>query len=105
MRMRLRAFVAPFAGAWIEIMVRLSLRPPPLSLPLRERGLKCLAADRGQVVATVAPFAGAWIEIFWLSGFCHVEIVAPFAGAWIEISRISPAGFVPSRRSLCGSVD
>ena len=56
--------VAPFAGAWIEIVI-------------------LQAADRRVMVA---PFAGAWIEIHnyparGLSGL----IVAPFAGAWIEI--------------------
>ena len=57
--------VAPFAGAWIEI---LGTKPLPRQ-------------------TTVAPFAGAWIEIVFQIGGCHESyIVAPFAGAWIEIS-------------------
>ena len=33
--------VAPLAGAWIEILQRRTLTRYPLSLPSRERGLKC----------------------------------------------------------------
>ncbi len=35
-------FVAPYAGAWIEILPLLSLRHDYTSLPTRERGLKYL---------------------------------------------------------------
>ena len=55
--------VAPFVGAWIEIL---------LWLPL-------IRADR------VAPFVGAWIEIPLPSVVTFVLTVAPFVGAWIEI--------------------
>ena len=58
-------FVAPLAGAWIEIRIVLiaNITDTP-----------------------VAPLAGAWIEIPLES--CTVDdcIVAPLAGAWIEIS-------------------
>ena len=61
-----QAKVAPFAGAWIEIML-----------------FRCR-----QILVIVAPFAGAWIEIlnYYLAidGTC----VAPFAGAWIEICAV-----------------
>ena len=72
--------VAPFTGAWIEIVCR----PPP------SFGME------------VAPFTGAWIEI---SAACVsltvTYIVAPFTGAWIEISLVmwsaSCARSLPSR--------
>ena len=55
--------VAPFAGAWIEI-------------------INTKEYKNGQYVA---PFAGAWIEIF-NAKFDEIQMaVAPFAGAWIEI--------------------
>ena len=56
--------VAPFTGAWIEILLTTGLRKS----------------------SSVAPFAGAWIEI--LVTHCSYLAccnVAPFAGAWIEI--------------------
>ena len=75
--------VAPFTGAWIEI------------LSLRDTGLNML----------VAPFTGAWIEIHprpWEAGETKV---APFTGAWIEIV-VGKFGTVPRKcRSLHGSVD
>ena len=55
--------VAPFAGAWIEILRQYN--PLPLE--------------------TVAPFAGAWIEILSKILVTPLLFVAPFAGAWIEI--------------------
>ena len=77
--------VAPFVGAWIEILVR----------------------EYGRNGFPVAPFVGAWIEILqkllddwckeslrsserglkyqWAFRLCDVVVVAPFVGAWIEI--------------------
>ena len=55
--------VAPFVGAWIEILWR-----------------NC----RGRV-AMVAPFVGAWIEMTSTEERTHKNNVAPFVGAWIEI--------------------
>ena len=98
--------VAPFAGAWIEIVVDV----------------------RSLCGADVAPFAGAWIEINVLSYEHYTYDVAPFAGAWIEIgggstSAVTASESLPSRerglkwhykfgkghwwngRSLRGSVD
>ena len=71
--------VAPFAGAWIEIMMR--------------------TLQSWQI--TVAPFAGAWIEI-QREGVMHIIcLVAPFAGEWIEIAiseiRIDRDKSLPSR--------
>ena len=75
--------VAPFAGAWIEIVLVLSFFCAP----------------------SVAPFAGAWIEILFSVPITGTVIVAPFAGAWIEISVKVGGGGVSSSRSLRGSVD
>ncbi len=56
-------FVAPFAGAWIEIHL----------------------SEHYRIAKNVAPFAGAWIEIFSAIRSARLSRVAPFAGAWIEI--------------------
>ena len=61
----MKATVAPFAGAWIEII--------NLIVGMSRR--------------TVAPFAGAWIEILYQNGARVSVNVAPFAGAWIEICQ------------------
>ena len=60
-------YVAPFVGAWIEIVLTLSRRINEL----------------------VAPFVGAWIEIFIFLKYRLFMIVAPFVGAWIEIVVVS----------------
>ena len=97
-------YVAPFAGAWIEIA---------------EPG-------RWKTAKAVAPFAGAWIEMTESTRLPKQPTVAPFAGAWIEITKAerndTPLPSLPSRerglkslknvqegvlyrRSLRGSVD
>ena len=81
--------VAPFAGAWIEIQNLSRHRGRAMSLPSRERGLKYQRKEDKLWTVYVAPFAGAWIEIcFLLSERTKVHIVAPFAGAWIEIPNL-----------------
>ena len=55
--------VAPFAGAWIEILHKLADLLTPPSLPSRERGLKFVITLTMITRMIVAPFAGAWIEI------------------------------------------
>ena len=55
--------VAPFMGAWIEIM----------------SSIKTTRKSR------VAPFMGAWIEIANFRGNTAPPKVAPFMGAWIEM--------------------
>ena len=57
--------VAPLAGAWIEIMSKVSI--------------SCVSA--------VAPLAGAWIEIAIADPLTNMRSVAPLAGAWIEIDK------------------
>ena len=119
--------VAPFAGAWIEILTvhsfcRLRMSLPSrerglkfsltdtavmnsLSLPSRERGLKSVNRFAMVSESPVAPFAGAWIEILprlypWIR-----SSVAPFAGAWIEMSQYTLRTPASTCRSLRGSVD
>ena len=75
--------VAPFAGAWIEIILT-------------------MMQNKREVVA---PFAGAWIEIALLISDVTAPTVAPFAGAWIEIYTPSFAPIIKPCRSLRGSVD
>ena len=78
-------YVAPFAGAWIEMHTDSPyLERGAWSLPSRERGLKYSALKR-QTDTRMD--------------------VAPFAGAWIEISHPFAVGGENSGRSLRGSVD
>ena len=56
--------VAPFTGAWIEIVPRVPGRRAGGSLPLRERGLKLRISIGVVEDVVVAPFTGAWIEIW-----------------------------------------
>ena len=62
--------VAPFAGAWIEI-------------------LEDIFSVWSHIVA---PFAGAWIEIPTFVKYILELYVAPFAGAWIEIDKYEFGG-------------
>ena len=56
--------VAPFAGAWIEMIYRnYGVLGAEKSLPSRERGLKSSWLGTYNQAVFVAPFAGAWIEI------------------------------------------
>ena len=56
-----------------------------MSLPSRERGLKCPKTRVRNYRVEVAPFAGAWIEMPVVLRSKGTAAVAPFAGAWIEI--------------------
>ena len=72
-------YVAPLAGAWIEIML-----------------VKVFHA-----LLMVAPLAGAWIEISLTLLRNSDNFVAPLAGAWIEIGnrskRLTANQSLPSR--------
>ena len=98
-------YVAPHAGAWIEIGRKLPVAYSSRSLPMRERGLKSYLADHAHILAVVAPHAGAWIEINPKSGGSTFDLVAPHAGAWIEMSCPLCKLVNHSGRSPCGSVD
>ena len=56
-------WVAPYAGAWIEIKADENGCIGCWSLPTRERGLKSHVLNLGDMNNIVAPYAGAWIEI------------------------------------------
>ncbi len=58
--------VAPYAGAWIEIVTVWTVG----------------------TFLRVAPYAGAWIEIETYKNNINRFPVAPYAGAWIEITII-----------------
>ena len=60
---RFHSRVAPYTGAWIEIV----------NIPVRSSG------------TLVAPYTGAWIEIHGKNQQCLTFAVAPYTGAWIEI--------------------
>ena len=86
-----RLRVAPFTGAWIEIMVAVKGRYLIRSLPSRERGLKFMLAPLNFLNLSVAPFTGAWIEMLTTLKRYMKAKVAPFTGAWIEITSTRPA--------------
>jgi hypothetical protein len=93
--------VAPHAGAWIEIFTLpcsyVCISWP--SLPMRERGLKYQQVFARNIPDDlVAPHAGAWIEIPDKPNSLleGKEKVAPHAGAWIEIGASRDP---PERRS------
>ena len=62
-----REFVTPLAGVWIEISGMMLVKcNQPLSLPLRECGLKYLCILHILCILYVTPLAGVWIEIVLL---------------------------------------
>ena len=77
------AWVAPYAGAWIETLT------PYLT----------------RAAAFVAPYAGAWIETQQNINPCINRNVAPYAGAWIETINQAFQILEGLRRTLRGCVD
>ena len=70
--------VAPFAGAWIEIeLVCNTSQFRRASLPSRERGLKFATPIETPLSSAVAPFAGAWIEMHMLPDFLQSILSLP----------------------------
>ena len=55
--------VAPYTGAWIEILPSEAKKGIQKSHPTRVRGLKSKGAEILGGWAKVAPYTGAWIEI------------------------------------------
>ena len=78
-------YVAPLAGAWIEILCSRELYGPAEVAPLAGAWIEITHSPRSLKSSIVAPLAGAWIEIPVRGSFPHCETVAPLAGAWIEI--------------------
>ena len=95
--------VAPFAGAWIEILsYLLQLVGIVASLPSRERGLKFIKNTFGIKFDRSLPSRERGLKWFVYAAKITGEVVAPFAGAWIEIQFISyatstTASSLPSR--------
>ena len=79
-------WVAPHAGAWIEIIiVDESQHSRAKSHLTQVRGLKYDYLLSTGTKTSVAPHAGAWIEITVEIELPPAVNVAPHAGAWIEI--------------------
>ena len=77
--------VAPFTGAWIEILTCTDLTPEQYKVaPFTGAWIEISVSMREIWADGVAPFTGAWIEI-GLAGNLDRD-VAPFTGAWIEIA-------------------
>ena len=97
--------VAPYAGAWIEIRQSEIRQETSRVAPYAGAWIEISVPTAGRCTWTVAPYAGAWIEIGIFFSCAGSSGVAPYAGAWIEIVPCVRQRSVPSRRSLCGSVD
>ena len=79
------AFVAPLAGAWIEIYLEIKkLFQSPVA-PLAGAWIEINAHSFLRMPYPVAPLAGAWIEMSRVEELAQMFAVAPLAGAWIEI--------------------
>ena len=74
--------VAPLAGAWVEISLKLAITSTSI----------------------VAPLAGAWVEIRFTYNPYNKGSVAPLAGAWVEICFSGSKFFRTESRSPRGSV-
>ena len=75
--------VAPYMGAWIEIIL------PHIILYL----------------ILVAPYMGAWIEIWLEVERADEGLVAPYMGAWIEILNLVKSPVTRLMSHLHGCVD
>ncbi len=78
-------YVAPFAGAWIEIPEEGALDESAIVAPFAGAWIEIEMLYAMGAISSVAPFAGAWIEITQRNCIGIIGYVAPFAGAWIEI--------------------
>ena len=78
--------VAPFAGAWIEIVSDGLSGFAGWSLPSRERGLKCACALALVTAHGSLPSRERGLKFISLAAIAVMVLVAPFAGAWIEIA-------------------
>ncbi len=79
--------VTPCAGVWIEMP-----RPPksaalPVSLPVRECGLKYLSAERFQGVVESLPVRECGLKCRRPSLHQLQRRVTPCAGVWIEMTH------------------
>ena len=85
----LRWMVAPHAGAWIEMPQGIVQGSAPRSsLPMRERGLKCKLDLNRFLCNTSLPMRERGLK-YSNYQLAHDQLVAPHAGAWIEIELAS----------------
>ena len=81
-------YVAPLAGAWIEIRTNSTKNSKSPSLPSRERGLKL-----NDIISLILQFSSLpsrerGLKCRFLLTSHKSLWVAPLAGAWIEISTL-----------------
>ena len=99
------ALVAPYAGAWIEIVAQPVVTNQYGEVaPYAGAWIEIAKRDPSRNRKAVAPYAGAWIEIDIAVALGVSAGVAPYAGAWIEIC-LSGTRAAELCRSLRGSVD
>ena len=55
--------VAPYVGAWIEMLRNLYRHQMEVSHPMWVRGLKYNRLKLEMLIIDVAPYVGAWIEM------------------------------------------
>ena len=96
-------YVAPLAGAWIEITTKLEKFGILKSLPSRERGLKS-QKHISQHFYHVAPLAGAWIEITKNSHMCMCYRSLPSRERGLKSCYVRKV-WAAIGRSLRGSID
>ncbi len=77
--------VAPFTGAWIEILLRADHRVERKVAPFTGAWIEIPRRSAAWPSPRVAPFTGAWIEMQSRDRRGSSSTVAPFTGAWIEI--------------------
>ena len=103
------SLVAPFAGAWIEIVIGWECGVPVAVAPFAGAWIEILLNTKTRPHLSVAPFAGAWIEISDKAKKWFLVAVAPFAGAWIEMychqKYILRSRSLPSRERGLKSAD
>ena len=80
-------YVAPLAGAWVEISTVESIQSRIIVAPLAGAWVEILYMEDGRREDYVAPLAGAWVEIIMNNEYGVITKVAPLAGAWVEILR------------------
>ena len=100
-------WVAPYAGAWIE-MFRMREKVSTsfdTSLPTRERGLKCRIKKWPISSFSVAPYAGAWIEMMKANDDVIGVESLPTRERGLKCTKELDGSLRPLSRSLRGSVD
>ncbi len=80
-------WVAPHAGAWIETIYLSLPKNVPMSLPMRERGLKLIINYIILEKIKSLPMRERGLKRELRVTSRHTLAVAPHAGAWIETAR------------------